>query len=114
MKREKNISIVRNVIKQIEKEYKDSTITPTRIAEGMNMSSAYLGRIFRSVTDKSISEYINYIRIDNAKKLLLSTDMKLEDIIRSVGIENTKYFFVLFKKYTNMTPTKYRTENSNA
>ncbi len=54
------------VVRQIEQSYADSDLSPTRIADSLGMSSAYLGRIFRESTQTSISQYLNQTRIRRA------------------------------------------------
>ena len=46
--------------------------------------------------------------MDEASRLLLVTDQPIESIARQIGVENTKYFFVLFKKFKGMTPRQFR------
>ena len=55
-------------------------------------------------------QYLNKIRIDKAKELLLDTDDKIVEISQSVGIENTNHFIRLFKEKTGVTPLTYRRE----
>lgn len=53
-------------------------------------------------------QYLNQRRIEEAKKLLLSTDMPIHEIGAQVGIENTNHFIQLFKKYTGATPFVFK------
>ena len=55
-------------------------------------------------------QYLNKIRIDKAKELLLETDEKIVDIGQMVGIDNTNHFIRLFKEKTGVTPLTYRKE----
>lgn len=55
-------------------------------------------------------QYLNQIRIERAKELLLSTDEKICDIGQLVGIENTNHFIRLFKEKTGVTPLAFRRE----
>lgn len=55
-------------------------------------------------------QYLNKIRIERAKELLLHTDEKIVDISQMVGIENTNHFIRLFKEKTGVTPLTYRRE----
>ncbi|MDD3362692.1 MAG: response regulator [Hespellia sp.] len=72
------------------------------------MNSSYLSHLFRKKTGEKFAQYLNAIRIEKAKVLLASTDRKLYQITKSVGYDNTKYFFRVFKKYEGMTPEQYR------
>ena len=56
----------------------------------------------------SIGDKLNQLRMDEASRLLLETDQPIESIARQIGVENTKYFFVLFKKFKGMTPRQFR------
>jgi two-component system response regulator YesN len=51
---------------------------------------------------------LHHIRIDRACELLRDRSMKLSDIAHSVGYNDEKYFFQVFKKYAGMTPNQYR------
>ena len=72
------------------------------------MNTAYINRLFKNKTGKSIGDYINYYRIDKAKVLLKDSDLTIEELALSLGFSNKKYFYVLFKKITAMTPNEYR------
>lgn len=96
------------VVNRIESGYSDSNLSPTRIADEMGMSSAYLGRLFRESMQQSISQYISQVRIQKAEELLRTTDTSVESIAGSVGFSNVKYFYVVFKNLTGQTPMQYR------
>jgi YesN/AraC family two-component response regulator len=51
---------------------------------------------------------VQEVRIDKAKKLLLSTDKTVNEISINVGYENSSFFTRLFKKNTGLTPAKWR------
>lgn len=55
-------------------------------------------------------QYLNHVRIEHAKDLLLNTDEKICDIGQMVGFENTNHFIRLFKEKTGVTPLKFRKE----
>lgn len=55
-------------------------------------------------------QYLNKVRIDKAKELLLHTDEKIVEISQMVGIENANHFIRLFKEKTGVTPLTYRKE----
>jgi AraC-like DNA-binding protein len=56
----------------------------------------------------TIGEYVRYVRIDEAKKLLTATDMPISDISDAVGINDYNYFTKYFKRTTGLTPSNYR------
>lgn len=98
-------------IKDIVKEhYHDSSLNSQRIADMIQMNNAYLGRMFKSSYGRSINDYINTCRLEESMRLLLQTDCSIDEIAQSVGCSNIKYFFVLFKKFTGVTPAAYRAQ----
>ena len=96
------------VVRQIEQSYADSDLSPTRIADSLGMSSAYLGRIFRESMQTSISQYLNQTRIRRAEELLRETEQPVETVAGLVGFSNPKYFYVVFKNITGQTPLQFR------
>lgn len=78
------------------------------LCKHVNYSRSYLSRIFKSEINMSIPEYTNMIRIQNAKTLLVESDMPMREISTSVGINDSFYFSKLFKKLTGQTPRDYR------
>lgn len=107
-KQQKMQLTAQQIARRIESGFDDPKLSAQEIAEEMGMSTIYLGRIFRAINGKAISDYINEIRIQHAKKLLIDTDQTVTEIVRLIGYENPKYFFVLFKRATGITPLQYR------
>lgn len=69
-----------------------------------------LCREFAKYYEYTPIQYLNKVRIDKAKELLLGTDEKIVEISQMVGIENTNHFIRLFKEKTGVTPLTYRKE----
>lgn len=90
--------------------YQDENCCSQMIAEQLGMSSGYLNRQFRSAAGMSVNDAIQHVRIDKVCKLLRQSDLPVEQIARQVGYSNTKYFFVLFKKFTGKTPSQFRSD----
>ena len=57
---------------------------------------------------KLLTNYVNHIRIEKAKDMLMNTNRKASEISASVGYDNTNYFYRIFKKITGVSPTMYR------
>lgn len=77
-------------------------------------SPYHLQRTFKRVKGMTPSEYLQHIRIENAKKLLGNSTLSVSDIGSKVGIPNTSYFITLFKKKTGCTPADYRQSHCRA
>lgn len=92
--------------------YHNENCCSQMIAEQLGMSPSYLNRQFRTAAGMSINDAIQHVRIDKVCKLLRQSDLPVEQIARQAGYSNTKYFFVLFKKYTGKTPSQFRSDMS--
>jgi AraC-like DNA-binding protein len=100
---------IEEAISYIEKNYNDE-ITRESLAKIMNMNSDYLGRMFKKLTGKNISDYINECRLKKACELLINSDENIVDIAFAVGFESLPTFYRVFKKIMDETPINYRTK----
>lgn len=83
-------------------------MTVEEIAQHVDRNPNYLCHIFNSIEGVSITEYLNQLRIEKAKKLLKTTSLMSYEIAEKVGFVNYRYFTQIFKKYTGLSPTGYR------
>ena len=104
----KQHAIIEQVKYIVETRYMDMNLSLKNIAGELNFSSGYIAKVFKQGEKKSIADYINYIRLKHAVRLLLKTDLPVKDIAEQVGFINTQYFFVLFKKFAGTTPNEFR------
>lgn len=77
------------------------------LAQQFNFSERNLKRRFQLATQISPNQYLQQVRVDKAKKLLLTTDMNIQQIAYEVGYENVSFFIRIFKKVTACTPTQW-------
>ena len=78
------------------------------IANALGITSDYFSRLFIREMGRSYSDYLNGLRIDRAKELLLNEAISVGEIALSVGYNNFSYFSSVFKRYTSLTPWQYR------
>lgn len=78
------------------------------IASKLYMNPSYLGQIFKKEIGVSFTEYVNRLRIEKAKELLLQSHLKIFEITQEVGFSDAHYFLKIFKKYTGSSPSDYR------
>lgn len=83
-------------------------ITLTWAAERVGLSSFYLSRLFREEVGESFNEYVTTQRIDKAIHLLQTTSLKVYEVAEQVGIPSYRYFSVLFRGRTGVSPTEYK------
>lgn len=88
-----------------------SKITLEEVSEVLNLHKVYLSRLFKEETGMTLTGFILKVRMDKAMELIESTNMKFYEIGEKVGYDNTQRFFVAFKKYTGVTPKKYRLDH---
>jgi AraC-like DNA-binding protein/mannose-6-phosphate isomerase-like protein (cupin superfamily) len=91
-------------------EHFHEELKATDMAALCNMSSSYFSRIFNRHMGMNFNEYVNYIRITEAEKLLVSTTMNITEIASAVGFSTTSYFIKIFNNYKNISPKQFRKE----
>ncbi|MCL2093536.1 MAG: AraC family transcriptional regulator [Treponema sp.] len=105
----KHMSIIYRAVDYIMRNYA-AKLTLKEIAEHLRISQQYFSRIFKEETGQTPGDYITYLRIEESKKLLL-TSINIVDIPELVGFEGQSYFTKIFKKETGSTPGRYRRDN---
>lgn len=91
-------------------DHYEENIKVTDMAVLCNMSTSYFSRSFNEQMNIGFNEYVNYVRIMESEKLLLSSSMNVTEIATSVGFNTTSYFIKLFKTYKNTSPKQFRKE----
>lgn len=80
----------------------------TDLAREVGSCRTYVSNYINGTYNCSFSDYINRLRIDHAKQLLLSNrDMKISVVSEASGFSNEQSFYRNFKKFTNMTPAEW-------
>jgi len=102
-----------NLIKNLQMLVLDSKskFSIDELAKKLYISRAQLHRKLIALTGMSTTHYINYIRIEKAKHLLSTTNLRVKEVAYTVGFESTTYFSKLFKKELGVTPVSYRNKS---
>lgn len=100
-------SVMDDIIHYIEHNYMDNIKLET-IAPLFGYNSSYLGKIFNKKVGMGFNMFVDLIRINESKKLLAQTDLKVYEISEKVGYRNVDYFHTKFKKYVSQSPAEYR------
>lgn len=82
--------------------------TLSEILENMGYSYVQLSRIFKQYTQTTLSKYFIRSKMNQARILLESTDMKIIDIATEVGYSSLAHFQVVFKNFYGVTPSQFR------
>lgn len=83
-------------------------ITINDLASHTGLSAGHLSRLFKKETGVSVSDYIRAKKIEKAENLLKFCDYSLIEITNYLSFSSQSHFIQLFKKFTGMTPKKYR------
>lgn len=83
--------------------------TLSQAAAVAHYNSSYFSAVFHAEFGMSYTEYLTRIKIDYAKKMLLSTDLSIEKICQQSGFSSPSSFLQAFKKLVGTTPTSFRT-----
>lgn len=89
-------------------EHYDRQMKASEMARLSGMSCSYFSRVFNQVMHMNFSSYVNYIRIAEAEKLLVSTDLNITEIAGNTGFSSTSYFIKQFQYYKNISPKQFR------
>jgi AraC-like DNA-binding protein len=84
------------------------TITLGQVAETMHLSASRTRHLFKDVTAIGFKEYVTKLRLAEAKRLLLGTEINICEVASAVGYTNTYQFYKVFRRYTPMSPADYR------
>jgi two-component system response regulator YesN len=100
--------LIRKIYAIIDVEYRKEDLCLDHIADILNMSPVYLGRLIKKHTSKSVTDYINEVRIEKSAEMLEGSEMLISEISSVTGFASTSYFGRVFKKIHGITPNEYR------
>ncbi|MCR8630443.1 helix-turn-helix domain-containing protein [Paenibacillus radicis (ex Xue et al. 2023)] len=99
--------IIRSIVTYANSHYADE-ISVAKVADLFDISPNYLSTLFHKETGNRFVEYIAELRMKEARKLLLETDLSIHEITRKVGLYSTSHFSKLFTKYYSVSPQEYK------
>lgn len=102
----KNIQRIMPIVDFIEKNYA-CAVSLDDISNLLHMNKNYICKIFKIATNKTVIDYLNFVRIENAKELLKSGYSILQTA-SAVGFSSQSYFNKVFQKYILCTPLEYK------
>ena len=108
----KHSDVVFKVAEYVKNRFAEK-LSLDEIAEHVSLSKSYLSRIFKEETGESLSSYINKVRIDKAKLMLLDNGCPLVDVASLCGFEDQSYFTKVFKRLVGVSPKRYRESRGN-
>ncbi|MBQ8174388.1 MAG: helix-turn-helix domain-containing protein [Clostridia bacterium] len=103
---------VAEVIAYINTHYGEK-VSLSSLSDLVFVDKFYFCHIFKRITGMTVVEFINGKRLNEAKRLLLTTDRRVGDIAAAVGFANQNHFNTLFRQTYGKTPTEFRSERKS-
>ena len=107
-----DLDLLKEVVDYIDKNFLNA-IDNKKISEMIGYHPNYLGRIFKQYMNMSIHQYILSLRLGEAKRLILGSNLSFREISEKSGFCDLAYFSAYFKKKTGMSPSQYRQYHIN-
>jgi two-component system response regulator YesN len=101
-------SLINSARSYIYDHYSDDDISLNQVAASVNISPNHFSSVFKKETGETFIEFLTRVRMDKAKELLETTDLKAQEIGYKIGYRDPHYFSYIFKKTQNITPRQYR------
>lgn len=103
----KNKQKIQQAVAYIRENY-DKDLNMAVVSNYISMNYSLFSYVFKQYTGSNFVNFLKDIRIEEAKRLLEETDMKVIDISMKVGYDNEKHFMKIFKAACGVSPTEYR------
>ena len=110
---EKNFHKLAPILNYIEEHYSEQ-VTLETITKMFNIEKTYFCKFFKNNMNTTFTQYLNIVRINRAKKLLLSTNKSITEIATETGFSSSSYFAETFRKIVHCTPAQYQRIKKNA
>ncbi len=104
---QKSEGVVEKAKRFIQQNY-TRDIGRDEVALHVFLTPDYLSKIFKAETGTHIKDYINELRIEKAKELLIQGDSSISEIASAIGFDSFSYFSTVFKKAVGETPYTFR------
>lgn len=104
--------IAEKAAQYVKDNYSDCEITIERVCKHLHISPAYFSTIFKREMKTTFLNYLINVRMEAARELLRTTNLKTLEIAKMVGYSEPNYFSYCFKKNFKISPTEYRNSRS--
>jgi len=98
---------IRPVLSYVEAHCQER-VTLDEVARVVHLSPSRVRHLFRDVSGVGFKEYATRVRLAEAKRLLLSSDLSVAEVAHSVGYTNVHQFYTVFQRYFEQLPAEYR------
>lgn len=103
--------IVERSLRYIEDNYAQKGLTLHEVSQRGHVSPNYLSYLFKKNTGYNLWEYVIKLRMEEGRRLLLTTDLRRYEVAERVGYESPEHFSKIFKKYYGYSPSELKKES---
>jgi AraC-like DNA-binding protein len=103
-------SLVKRALEIIQEDIKDPDLNMEKVAKRLNISRKYLSNQFKKEIGHSFPEYLNNERLEKAKNMLKTTNLRISEIAFEIGYNTPEYFTKVFKKSEKVSPGEFRSK----
>lgn len=97
-----------HAIRMIEEQFMDSELSLVSVSNAIAVSPNYLSAVLKKETGKTFKDLLTHARIEEAKRLLMYSNLKVRETAEKCGYSDQHYFSYCFKKYTGESPNGFR------
>lgn len=108
----KNRQKIKQAIAYIQENY-DKDLNMAVVSNHISMNYSLFSYLFKEHTGSNFVNYLKGIRMEEAKRLLAETDLRIIEISAKIGYDNEKHFMKLFKASCGVSPSEYRKNVQN-
>ncbi len=98
--------LISPILEYINENFK--TISEKDVADFFGISYSYFSRSFKNIMNMSFKEYVNYLKINEAQRLLLTSGKSITELSSELGFSSSSHFINVFKKYKECSPKQYK------
>lgn len=107
-----NAALAENIRAYVEKSFSSPEMSLKHLADVFGLSPSYISRLFRGATGATVMKCVEERRIALCKELLITTNLRLREIISQAGYGETNSFIRRFRQETGVTPMRFRAEHA--
>lgn len=110
---DKSLVLLENeIIDYIKSNFRRKNLSIQHIAEDFSLPAMIISKIIKKITGQKFNDYVNYLRIEYAKTLLASENMKITAVCDESGYGDYGYFTKKFKEFSGILPSEYKKKYS--
>ena len=95
----------------LDEHFADPELKMSQIARKFNISPSHFSTIFHQEFGETFRDYLSKVRLNHAKELLRTTNLKIAEVAYQSGFNDSHYFSFFFKKKTGQTPRQFRAQS---